>query len=160
MATTPDMLMSRLAPMGGRIVRPASDGTWCLAACLRGQGEAAQARVFGLHGQPDGSWVLAGLTEGAEKTWIADLAPREERALAFGALAMVGALAGLAGNALCMAAARATLEHVLTDEAFAVMESRCSRLVDRARATIEATGVPWSVLERTVVARLPGQASV
>lgn len=45
--------------------------------------------------------VLAGFTEGAEKTWLADAAPREERAVAFGAMALVTAIAGLAGNAAC-----------------------------------------------------------
>jgi MFS family permease len=43
--------------------------------------------------------VLAGLTESAEKTWLADLAPRDGRAAAFGALAIVSAGAALAGNA-------------------------------------------------------------
>lgn len=51
---------------------------------------------------PGLAWgVLAGLTEGAEKTWIAELAPRAERALAFGAMSLLAAGAGLAGNALC-----------------------------------------------------------
>lgn len=48
-----------------------------------------------------GFGVLAGLTEGAEKTWLADVAPREQRALTFGAMALVTAIAGLAGNAAC-----------------------------------------------------------
>ena len=45
--------------------------------------------------------VLAGGTEGAEKTWLASLAPKEERALAFGALALVSAVGALVGSALC-----------------------------------------------------------
>ncbi len=45
--------------------------------------------------------VLVGLTEGAEKTWLASLAPRHERAVAFGAMALLSAGASLAGNALC-----------------------------------------------------------
>ncbi len=45
--------------------------------------------------------VLAGLTEGAEKSWIATLAPKHERAVSFGALALVSAVAALAGNAAC-----------------------------------------------------------
>ncbi len=42
--------------------------------------------------------VLAGLTEGAEKAWLADHAPKHERAIAFGALALVTAIFGLVGN--------------------------------------------------------------
>ncbi len=42
--------------------------------------------------------VLAGLTEGAEKTWLAELTPQSERALAFGAMALLGAAAALAGS--------------------------------------------------------------
>ena len=45
--------------------------------------------------------VCVGLTEGAEKSWVAALAPKPERALAFGALAIVSALTALAGNAAC-----------------------------------------------------------
>jgi MFS family permease len=44
--------------------------------------------------------ILTGLTEGAEKTWVAELSPQGERALSFGALALVSAVAGLIGNAL------------------------------------------------------------
>lgn len=71
-------------------------------------GWVAGALVFAGLALLPGSWqvlaglaygVLAGLTEGAEKTWLADLAPRHERALSFGALSLVTALAGLLGNA-------------------------------------------------------------
>lgn len=44
--------------------------------------------------------VIAGLSDGAEKTWLAQLAPKEERALAFGALGVVVAAAMLSGGAL------------------------------------------------------------
>jgi MFS family permease len=44
--------------------------------------------------------VVAGLSDGAEKTWLADLAPKEERALAFGALGVVIAAAMLTGGAV------------------------------------------------------------
>lgn len=74
-------------------------------------GWIAGAGVFvALAAIPSGPWlivagvaygVLSGLTEGAEKTWLAELAPAHERALAFGALALVTAAAGLAGNAAC-----------------------------------------------------------
>jgi len=45
--------------------------------------------------------VLAGLTEGAEKTWLAEGAPQHERALTFGAMALLTAIVGLIGNAAC-----------------------------------------------------------
>jgi glutamate-1-semialdehyde 2,1-aminomutase len=51
----------------------------------------------------------------------------------------------LAGNALSMAAARATLEEVLTDEAFAHMIRLGTRLADGLRSVIDAAGLPWSV---------------
>lgn len=44
--------------------------------------------------------VLAGLTEGAEKTWLAELTPRDERAIAFGAMALLAAAASLVGSSL------------------------------------------------------------
>lgn len=71
-------------------------------------GWLAGAAVFAGLAIAPGSWaiaaglawgVLAGFTEGAEKTWVAELAPRAERALAFGALGIVSAVAALAGNA-------------------------------------------------------------
>lgn len=79
------------------------------AAMLR-IGWLAGAGVFAGLAFVEGPWliavglafgVLAGLTEGAEKTWLAERAPRAERALAFGALALVAAGCALAGNALC-----------------------------------------------------------
>ena len=58
----------------------------------------------------------------------------------------VGGIGGtLAGNALSMAAARATLGEVLTDEAFARMEACAHRLTDRAEATIARHGMPWTM---------------
>lgn len=44
--------------------------------------------------------VIAGLSDGAEKTWLANLAPKEERALTFGALGVVIAAAMLTGGAV------------------------------------------------------------
>jgi glutamate-1-semialdehyde 2,1-aminomutase len=58
----------------------------------------------------------------------------------------VGGVGGtLAGNALSVAAMRATLEHVLTDAAFAHMIELAARFTAGVAATIEATGLPWSV---------------
>jgi glutamate-1-semialdehyde 2,1-aminomutase len=52
----------------------------------------------------------------------------------------------LAGNALSLAAARATLEHVLTDAAYARMAAAGDRYVAGVRAVIARHGVPWSVV--------------
>ncbi|HYJ75681.1 MAG TPA: transaminase [Kineosporiaceae bacterium] len=58
----------------------------------------------------------------------------------------VGGVGGtLAGNALSVAAMRATLEHVLTDEAFAAMIARATRYTDGLAAVIDKAGLPWSV---------------
>ncbi|MFF8941446.1 transaminase [Streptomyces sp. NPDC014864] len=51
----------------------------------------------------------------------------------------------LAGNALSVAAMRATLEHVLTDEAFARMAKLSERFEAGVRAGIDAHALPWSV---------------
>ncbi|HEX6678044.1 MAG TPA: aspartate aminotransferase family protein [Actinomycetes bacterium] len=52
----------------------------------------------------------------------------------------------LAGNALSTAAARATLEHVLTEAAFARMIALATRYADGVRGALDARGVPWSVV--------------
>ena len=49
------------------------------------------------------------------------------------------------GNALSVAAMRATLEHVLTDEAFARMTTLGSRFTRGVQDTLDRTGVPWSI---------------
>jgi glutamate-1-semialdehyde 2,1-aminomutase len=51
----------------------------------------------------------------------------------------------LAGNALSLAATRATLEHVLTDAAFAQMITLATRFAAGVREAIDANGLPWSV---------------
>jgi glutamate-1-semialdehyde 2,1-aminomutase len=51
----------------------------------------------------------------------------------------------LAGNALSVAAMRATLEEVLTDEAFARMCALSERFEEGVRKGIETYGLPWSV---------------
>jgi glutamate-1-semialdehyde 2,1-aminomutase len=51
----------------------------------------------------------------------------------------------LAGNALSVAAMRATLEHVLTADAFASMVSLATAFTAGVQATLDKTGVPWSV---------------
>ena len=51
----------------------------------------------------------------------------------------------LAGNALSVAAMRATLEQVLTDEAFAHMIALATRFADGVRKIVGGAGLPWSV---------------
>jgi glutamate-1-semialdehyde 2,1-aminomutase len=58
----------------------------------------------------------------------------------------VGGVGGtLAGNALSVAAMRATLEEVLTDEAFAHMTHLADRFADGVQGVLDATGIGWSV---------------
>jgi glutamate-1-semialdehyde 2,1-aminomutase len=52
----------------------------------------------------------------------------------------------LAGNALSLAAARATLEAVLTDAAFAHMAATCDRYVAAVREVFARHGAPWSIV--------------
>jgi glutamate-1-semialdehyde 2,1-aminomutase len=51
----------------------------------------------------------------------------------------------LAGNALSLAATRATLEHVLTDAAFVRMTARATRFAQGVQEAIGAHGMPWSI---------------
>ncbi len=58
----------------------------------------------------------------------------------------VGGVGGtLAGNALSVTAMRATLEHVLTDDAFAGMVDLATEFTRGVQETIDRTGVRWSV---------------
>jgi glutamate-1-semialdehyde 2,1-aminomutase len=58
----------------------------------------------------------------------------------------VGGIGGtLSGNALSLAAMRATLEHVLTDEAFARMIALAERWTDGVKGVIDRLGLPWEV---------------
>ena len=53
----------------------------------------------------------------------------------------------LAGNALSLAATRATLEHVLTDAAFTRMIALATRFATGVQAAIDAHDLPWSVAQ-------------
>jgi glutamate-1-semialdehyde 2,1-aminomutase len=53
----------------------------------------------------------------------------------------------LAGNALSVDAMRATLEHVLTEEAFAGMTARATRFAAGVSDVIEQHQVPWSIVQ-------------
>jgi glutamate-1-semialdehyde 2,1-aminomutase len=58
----------------------------------------------------------------------------------------VGGVGGtLAGNALSLAAARATLEYVLTDDAFAGMIDRATRFVEGVNGALDHAGLRWTV---------------
>jgi glutamate-1-semialdehyde 2,1-aminomutase len=78
----------------------------------------------------------------------AEVADRLERRIADeGAdLVDVGGVGGtLAGNALSLAAMRATLGEVLTDEAFTQMIAVADRYTTEIRRTIESAALPWSI---------------
>jgi glutamate-1-semialdehyde 2,1-aminomutase len=51
----------------------------------------------------------------------------------------------LAGNALSIAATRATLEHVLTDKAFVAMSELAGRFTEGVRRVIGAYDLPWTI---------------
>ncbi len=53
----------------------------------------------------------------------------------------------LAGNALSLAAARATLTEVLTDDAYARMHAVCDRYVTGVRGLFNRHGLPWSIVQ-------------
>jgi glutamate-1-semialdehyde 2,1-aminomutase len=60
----------------------------------------------------------------------------------------VGGVGGtLAGNALSLAAARATLEWVLTEEAFEGMTARATRFTAGVQRVIDDNGMPWTVTQ-------------
>jgi glutamate-1-semialdehyde 2,1-aminomutase len=60
----------------------------------------------------------------------------------------VGGVGGtLAGNALSLAAARATLDEVLTAEAFDAMIALCDRFVAGVRGVLAERDVPWSIVQ-------------
>jgi glutamate-1-semialdehyde 2,1-aminomutase len=71
-----------------------------------------------------------------------------ERALGRADLDLVdmGGVGGtLAGNPLSVAAMRATLEHVLTDQAFAAMTARATEFATGVQRVIDTYSLPWSV---------------
>ncbi|MEJ2578632.1 MAG: transaminase [Kineosporiaceae bacterium] len=73
---------------------------------------------------------------------VADLVRRHPEA----DLVDVGGVGGtLAGNVLSITAARATLEHVLTDQAFAHMIGLATAFTEGVRSVIESRGLPWTV---------------
>jgi glutamate-1-semialdehyde 2,1-aminomutase len=109
-------------------------------------GPGGATRAWGL--EPDivtiGKAVAGGLASGAfgvSAELAGRIAAHEEADLVD-----TGGIGGtLAGNALSLAATRATLEHVLTDDAFEGMTARATRFAAGVR---EAIGeLPWSVAQ-------------
>jgi glutamate-1-semialdehyde 2,1-aminomutase len=77
-------------------------------------------------------------------------APLAERILADESADIVdtGGVGGtLAGNALSVAAMRATLEQVLTDDAFAVMIALADRFTAGVRGAIDSRALPWTIAQ-------------
>jgi glutamate-1-semialdehyde 2,1-aminomutase len=92
-----------------------------------------------------GKSIAGGIPIGAYGV-SAELADRIA-ALADADLIDTGGVGGtLAGNALSLAAARATLGQVLTGEAFDGMIALCERFVAGVREVVAATGLPWSIV--------------
>ncbi|HSJ22939.1 MAG TPA: transaminase [Nocardioidaceae bacterium] len=98
--------------------------------------------------QPDifviGKSIGGGIPSGAYG--ITDEVARALKAHPEADLVDVGGVGGtLAGNALSVAAMRATLEQVLTETAFAHMVDLATDFAAGVQETIDRTGVPWSV---------------
>jgi glutamate-1-semialdehyde 2,1-aminomutase len=118
------------------------DETHCICA-----GPGGATRAWGLEpdfltiGKPLASGVPAatyGMTE--------EVAERCETYLASLPTTDVGGIGGtLSGNALSLAAMRATLESVLTDDAFDRMIDLGERWADGVRTAIDTHGLPWTV---------------
>jgi glutamate-1-semialdehyde 2,1-aminomutase len=109
-------------------------------------GPGGATRAWGL--EPDivtiGKSIAGGIPIGAYgiSQELADAITGDEQA----DIEDVGGVGGtLAGNALSLAAARATLEFVLTEGAFEGMIDRATRLAEGQRRVIEDVGLPWSV---------------
>jgi glutamate-1-semialdehyde 2,1-aminomutase len=91
-----------------------------------------------------GKAIAGGLPCGAYGL-SAHLADRALKRTDLDLIDMGGVGGTLAGNALSMAAARATLGEVLTDSAFAHMFDLGTRLAEGLRSAIDRAGLPWSV---------------
>jgi glutamate-1-semialdehyde 2,1-aminomutase len=118
------------------------DETHCICA-----GPGGATRAWGLEpdfltiGKPLASGVPAacyGMTSGT--------AERAQATMDAQPTTDVGGIGGtLSGNALSLAAMRATLEHVLTDDAFDRMIALGERWTSGVETAIERHGLPWTV---------------
>jgi glutamate-1-semialdehyde 2,1-aminomutase len=91
-------------------------------------------------GKPIGGGVPA-----AAYGFTADLAERIDAAVELEDVDVGGVGGTLAGNALSLAAVRATLSEVLTEEAFARMVALAERYTAGVERAIEESGLPWHV---------------
>ena len=111
-----------------------------------GPGGATQAWAL----EPDvvviGKAIGGGIPAGAY-AMSAELADRTLRRDDLDLVDMGGVGGTMAGNALSVAAMRATLESVLTDEAFTHMIDLATTYTAGVRATIERHDLPWSVTQ-------------
>jgi glutamate-1-semialdehyde 2,1-aminomutase len=111
-------------------------------------GPGGATRAWGL--EPDvitiGKAIAGGIPAGAYGLAEA-LADRIESFTELDLVDTGGVGGTLAGNALSIDAARATLEHVLHERAFDSMIERATRFTSGVRQVIDQTGVPWSVTQ-------------
>ena len=90
---------------------------------------------------------IAGGVPAAAYGFSAELAERIEGHLVLEDIDVGGIGGTLAGNALSLAAIRATLEHVLTEEAFERMIALAERWTAGVDAGIAEAGLPWHVTQ-------------
>jgi glutamate-1-semialdehyde 2,1-aminomutase len=106
--------------------------------CVRAWGLAPDAVTLGkalAAGVPIGAYGLS-----------AELRDRVHEDLVGDYLDWGGVGGTLAGNALSLAAARATLEQVLTPDAFGAMTMTCDHYVRGVRAVFAKHGAPWHIV--------------
>jgi glutamate-1-semialdehyde 2,1-aminomutase len=118
------------------------DETHCICA-----GPGGATRAWGL--QPDFLTIGKPLASGVPAAcygMTAEVARRTQAFMDSLPTTDVGGIGGtLSGNALSLAAMRATLEHVLTDEAFDRMIELGERWAAGVKQAIAKHGVPWEV---------------
>jgi glutamate-1-semialdehyde 2,1-aminomutase len=118
------------------------DETHCICA-----GPGGATRAWGL--EPDFLTIGKPLASGVPAACYGMSAEVAERAQAFMdslPTTDVGGIGGtLSGNALSLAAMRATLEHVLTDDAFDRMIALGERWAAGVKEAIDRHGLPWDV---------------
>lgn len=109
-------------------------------------GPGGYTRLHGL--QPDMFVIgkpIAGGVPAATYGFTADVGERVTRLIERDASDTGGIGGTLAGNALSLAAMRATFEHVLTDDAFAHMIALGERFEVGVKSAIVNAGLPWHV---------------
>jgi glutamate-1-semialdehyde 2,1-aminomutase len=118
------------------------DETHCICA-----GPGGATKAWGL--EPDFLTIGKPLASGVPAAcygMTAEVAERCQRYMDSLPTTDVGGIGGtLSGNALSLAAMRATLEHVLTDEAFERMIALGERWAVGVKDAIERHGLPWEV---------------